>query len=36
MIELFKKGGQSIEVVKKSVTELQEKLMTSTDGYVQY
>ena len=36
MIELFKKGGQSIEVVKRSVTELQEKLMTATDGYVQY
>jgi len=36
MIELFKKGGQSIELVKKSINELQEKLMNAKDGYVQY
>jgi coatomer subunit gamma len=36
MIELFKKGRQAIEVVKRSVTELQEKLMSAKDGYVQY
>ena len=36
MIELFKKGGQSIEVIKKSINELQEKLTTAKDGYVQY
>ena len=36
MIELFKKGGQSIELVKRSVNELQDKLITAKDGYVQY
>jgi len=35
-IDLFKKGGQSAEVAKKSVTELQDKLFNSTDGYIQY
>lgn len=36
MIELFKKGGQSIDLIKKSINELQEKLISSKDGYVQY
>lgn len=36
MIELFKKGTQSVELVKKSINELQEKLISAKDGYVQY
>ena len=36
MIELFKKGSQSVEVIKRSINELQDKLVTATDGYVQY
>ena len=29
MIELFKKGTQSVELVKKSINELQEKLISA-------
>lgn len=36
MIELFKKGSQSVELIKRSITELQDKLISATDGYVQY
>lgn len=36
MIELYKRGGHSGEIVKKSISELQEKLMSSKDGFVQY
>ena len=36
MIELYKRGGQSQEVVKRSVSGLQEKLFSATDGYLQY
>lgn len=36
MIELFKKGGQSIELIKRSINELQDKLISAKDGYVQY
>ena len=36
MIELFKKGSQSVEVIKRSINELQDKLISATDGYVQY
>lgn len=36
MIELFKKGSQSVEVIKRSINELQEKINSATDGYVQY
>jgi hypothetical protein len=36
MIELYKKGGQSADLIKKSIAELQEKLLTSPDGFVQY
>merc|ERR1719464_432391 len=36
MIELYKRGGQSQEVVKRSMSELQEKLFSSQDGYLQY
>jgi hypothetical protein len=36
MIELYRKGGQSIEVVKRSIQELQDKLFNSRDGYLQY
>ena len=36
MIELYKKGGQACEVVKKSMNELNDKLFSAKDGYVQY
>ena len=36
MIELYKRGGQSADLIKKSITELQEKLLSAPDGYVQY
>ena len=36
MLELFRKGGQSIDLVKRSINELQDKLISSQDGYVQY
>lgn len=36
MIELYKKGGQSAEIIKKSIADLQEKLISSPDGFVQY
>lgn len=36
MIELYKRGGHSGEIVKKSISELQEKLFASKDGFVQY
>lgn len=34
MIELYKRGGHSGELVKKSISELQEKLFASKDGFV--
>lgn len=35
-IDLFKKGGASAEVAKKSSNELQDKLFNSSDGFIQY
>jgi coatomer protein complex subunit gamma len=34
MIELYKRGGQSADLIKKSISELQEKLLSAPDGYV--
>ena len=36
MIELYKRGGNSADLVKKSIAELQSQLMSSKDGFVQY
>ena len=36
LVSLYKKGGHGLDVVKKMVNELQDKLMNSPDGYVQY
>ena len=36
MIELYKRGGASAEIVKKSISELQEKMFSNKDGFVQY
>ena len=36
LVSLHKKGGHGLDVVKKMVNELQDKLMNSPDGYVQY
>jgi hypothetical protein len=36
MIELYKRGGQSADLIKKSISELQEKLLGAPDGFVQY
>jgi coatomer protein complex subunit gamma len=37
MLNLYKKGGHSsTEVVKKSVNEIQDKLLNSTEGSLQY
>jgi len=36
LIELYKKGGNALELVKKSVNELQDKLQNSQDGFVKY
>lgn len=36
MIELYKKGGHACDLVKKSMSELSDKLSSSSDGYVQY
>jgi coatomer protein complex subunit gamma len=36
LVNLYKKGGHGLDVVKKMVNELQDKLMNSGDGYVQY
>jgi len=36
VIELYKRGGQSAELIKKSIAELQEKLLSAPDGFVQY
>lgn len=36
MIELYKRGGHSAEIVKKSIGELQDKISSSKDGFVQY
>ena len=36
LVSLYKKGGHGLDVVKKMVNELQDKLMNSGDGYVQY
>ena len=36
MIELYKRGGPSAEIVKKSIGELQDKINGSKDGFVQY
>lgn len=32
LVNLYKKGGHSLEIVKKSVNEVQDKLMNSNDG----
>jgi coatomer subunit gamma len=34
MIELYKRGGASAEIVKKSISELQEKMFNNKDGFV--
>lgn len=36
MIELYKRGGASAEIVKKSISELQEKMFSNKEGFVQY
>lgn len=36
MIELYKRGGHSAEIVKKLIGELQDKISSSKDGFVQY
>lgn len=36
MIELYKRGGHSADIVKKSISELQDKLIQSKEGFVQY
>lgn len=36
LVNLYKKGGHSVDVVKKMVNELQDKLMNSGDGFLQY
>ena len=36
LVNLYKKGGHGLDVVKKMVNELQDKLINSQDGYVQY
>lgn len=32
LVNLYKKGGHSLEIVKKSVNEVQDKLFNSNDG----
>ena len=36
LVNLYKKGGHSLEIVKKSVNEVQDKLLNSNDGNLQY
>ncbi len=36
LVNLYKKGGHGLDVVKKLVNELQDKLMNSGDGNLQY
>ena len=36
LVNLYKKGGHSLEIVKKSVNEVQDKLFNSNDGNLQY
>ena len=36
LVNLYKKGGHSFEIVKKSVNEVQDKLLNSGDGNLQY
>lgn len=36
LVNLYKKGGHGTEIVKKMVNELQDKLLNSGDGYLQY
>ena len=36
MIELYKRGGQSADLIKKSISDLQDKLLSAPDGFVQY
>ena len=36
LVNLYKKGGHSLDVVKKMVNELQDKLLNSSDGFLQY
>ena len=36
LVNLYKKGGHSTEIVKKLVNELQDKLLNSGDGNLQY
>ena len=35
LVNLYKKGGHALDVVKKLVNELQNKLINSGDGYLQ-
>jgi hypothetical protein len=32
LVNLYKKGGLSMEIVKKSINEVQDKLLNSGDG----
>jgi len=36
LVNLYKKGGYALDVFKKLVDELQDKLMNSGDRYLQY
>lgn len=36
LVNLYKKGGHAVEIVKKSVNEIQDKLLNSGDGNLQY
>ncbi len=36
LVNLYKKGGHSMEIVRKLVNELQDKLLNSGDGNLQY
>ena len=36
LVNLYKKGGHGLDVVKKLVNELQDKLLNSGDGNLQY
>ncbi len=36
LVNLYKKGGHALDIVRKLVNELQDKLTNSGDGYLQY
>jgi len=36
MLTLYKKGGHSQEIVRKLVTDIQDKLFSTQDGHIQY